>query len=105
MKNLIGFIALITVLSGCGRSVENWTCEIGQLEPIITETVTIDFENNTWKFLEGRVAPFKEIESKVFSNFKNQGGYDITIMLDRDTGEYTSGNQGSLLKMGICSKQ
>ena len=106
MKNLIGFIALITLLSGCGSGVEHWTCEVGTYrKAIITEDMTIDFENNTWQFFDSRIAPFNEIGDRIFSTYKNDNGKEMTVTLDRDTGEYATGDEDARIILGKCSKK
>ena len=106
MKNVTGFIALITLLSGCGSGVEHWTCEVGTYrEAIITEDMTIDFENNTWQFIGGRIAPFNEIGDRIFSTYKNDIGSEMTTTLDRETGQYTTGDKDARIIHGKCSKQ
>lgn len=104
MKNICVSIGLITILSGCGSSVESWRCEIGTKEPTITEYVTVDLKNKTWEFFEGRVSPYYQIEDKMFSRYINRSGTEMTVTLDRHTGEYATGNEEARIIMGKCDK-
>jgi hypothetical protein len=95
MKNIIGFIALITLLSGCGSSVENWMCE----QPSgYKRFITIDFENNTWQIFGTKVRSFNEFGNQVITNGIFEELYDnsrelservyddeLSVTLDRDT--------------------
>jgi len=104
MKNIIGFIALITLLSGCGSSVENWTCEIGtHRKSIITIDMTIDYENRTWEENKGaKIREFKINGSKVFYTLKDDyNGEERIIALDTETGEYTTSTE----LIGKCNKK
>jgi hypothetical protein len=113
MKNIIGFIALITLLSGCGSSVENWVCDYSD-----PKYIKIDFENKTWDVFGTRVRPFNEFENKVTMTgiYKDLspglldigGTYrrELTVTLNRDTGMYTekTGEFGIEITLKACSK-
>ena len=110
MKNIVGFIALITLLSGCGSSVENWICESEDKE--FRRYMTIDFENKTWK--DGDVIRvFNKNGNKISyieeSPFKTLKGQMNQQKLDIETGEYTTQRVDGLftpqITVAICSKQ
>ena len=88
MKNVIGFIALITLLSGCGRSEELWLCDTGFTGEFETQTLTINFKKGAWGFM-GAKAPFEENGDKVFSTQPLKDGRKSFSSLDRATGEYS----------------
>ena len=100
MKNIIGFIVLITVLSGCGSSVETWKCDfVSGNGDKMSRFMTIDFENNAWEDVKG-IQPFKKIGEKIYHT-RDDGQ---TITLDLKTGEYVF-DRGSYKVKGNCSKQ
>lgn len=84
MKNVIGFIPLITVLSGCGSSVETWKCDfVAGNGDKGSRFMKIDFENNAWEDERG-IEPFKKMGDKLY-HIRDDGQ---TITLDLKTGEW-----------------
>lgn len=107
MRNICISLGLITLLAGCGSSVEHWTCEVGTYrKATVTIDMTIDYENRTWEENNTGIREFKINGSKLFYNFKDDySGEERIIALDTETGEYTTRGQYSTELIGKCNKR
>ena len=106
MRNICVSLGLITILSGCGSSVEHWTCEIGTYrKATFTIDMTIDYENRTWEENNTGIREFKINGNKVFYSFKDDySGEERIIALDTETGEYTTRGEYDAEVIGNCNK-
>ena len=84
MKNVIGFIALITVLSGCGSSVEQWQCQ-GTAIGYKDVKITVDLANKSMLIDRSYGWSVEINENKLF--WTNDGNQQPGVF-DRDTGEF-----------------
>lgn len=89
MKNIYISIGLITILSGCGATTEDWKC-VGKKSTSLDAIVSIDLSNKTMLVDERFGTSINLNGNKVIytSSTTNE-----TAVFDRSTGKfYVSGN-------------